>query len=114
MLGDPATPRAGLEKDVRMLRALTAAVVSAANDVGHKFSSDFAERFSPLQIEEYVKTRGVPTFRNFQALCWQKYVDLAPSLEAAAVEKEINDVIAKLVEELVSGVRGPGGAGRGV
>lgn len=111
MTGDANVPKPNLEKDIKTLRALTAAIVSAAGEIGRSFSTDHSDRFAPHQIEDSARAEGIgtlPIFNNVAVKCWQKYLQLASTMEAASVEKEIKTKIAELVEKLVGGAQGSG------
>jgi hypothetical protein len=106
MTRDANVPQAVLAKDLAGLRQLTAALINAAGQVGYTFAARQTERLSPAQIEDAVKAegRGGIFGGGAKAACWDKYVQLSASLDAAAIEKEINTVIAESVEQLTQGL----------
>jgi hypothetical protein len=108
MTRDANVPQTVLAQDIGALRQLTAALINAVGQVGYTFAARHTEKLSPALIEDAVKAEGrggIPWIGGgAKAACWEKYLQLSNSLDAAAIEKEINTVIAESVEQLTRGL----------
>ncbi len=100
--GDPNTSREQAAGELERLRLLVAALISAISQVGDQFARTHLDKFSPIEIENAVRAEGTGgMFKSKEALCWRKYVELAESLDQAAIEAEIRRVIAHHAEQLL-------------
>lgn len=104
--GDQNVPRGQVAQDINRLRKLTAAMISAVGQVGHKFGEDYVNQFAPPQIEDLVKAQGGGgIFASQKVKCWEQYVEMSASRDATAIEHEIMAAVAEYTEKLFKGLR---------
>jgi len=102
--GDQGTPRGQLVHDIRKLRQLVAALVSAAGMSG-QFATRYVARFAPGEIETLVGMEGGGFFVAKEVKCWRRFAEMAKEISDAAVEQEIRQQVAEFAESLMRGLR---------
>lgn len=106
LAGDTDISRTQVQDDCQKLRQLTAALISAFRVAGRKFASRHLMTFAPTAIEGNISSGWI---KSKDAACWEKYRELAGSLDAASIENEILAALASTAEELMRGLNPPGG-----
>lgn len=100
--GDQDVPRGQVKQDVERIRQLTAALISSVGQAGRQWAQRHTARFSVDAIKE---AAGPGTLTKSQAVkSWEKYVELAGTLDAVALEAELLQTVAKFAEDLVKGI----------
>lgn len=100
--GDQDVPRGQVKQDVERIRQLTAALISSVGQAGRQWAQRHTARFSVDAIKE---AAGPGTLTKSQSVkSWEKYVELAGSLDAVALEAELLQTVAKFAEDLVRGI----------
>lgn len=102
--GDQGTPRGQVVHDIRKLRQLVAALVSAAGMSG-QFATRYVARFSPAEIETLVGMEGGGFFVAKEVKCWRRFAELAAEVSEQAVEQDIREQVAEFAESLMRGLR---------
>ncbi len=102
--GDQGTPRGQVVHDIRKLRQLVAALVSAAGMSG-QFATRYLARFSPGEIETLINMEGGGFFVAKEVKCWRRYAEMATDINEAAIEQEIRQQVAEFAESLMRGLR---------
>lgn len=96
--GDQDVPRGQVSQDVGKLRQLIAALIGAVSQTG-RFAMQHFKSFWPDEIKVLVGTSGF----NLEKAYWRKYVELAGSMDANAVQDAIRQAIAEYAEALIRG-----------
>lgn len=100
--GDEDTARGQVKTDLERVRQLTAALISSVGQSGRQFAQRHVYRFG---VEAIRDAAGPGTIMKPQAVkCWEKYVELAGSMDAVTLETELLQTIAKYAEDLVKGL----------
>ena len=99
--GDPDISRTQVQEDVQKLRQLMAAMIGAFRVAGRKFANRHQMTFAPAVIEGNVSPGWI---KGKDAACWEKYKELAGSLDVAAIENEILGSFVATAEELMRGL----------
>ena len=102
--GDQGTPRGQVVHDIRRLRQLVAALVSACGMAG-QFATRYVARFSPSEIETLVSMEGGGFFVAKEVKCWRRYAEMATEVNEASIEQDIRQQVAEFVESLMRGLR---------
>lgn len=102
--GDQDTPRGQVVHDIRKLRQLVAALVSASGMSG-QFATRYVARFSPAEIETLVGMEGGGFFVAKEVKCWRRFAELAAEVSEQAVEQDIREQVAEFAESLMRGLR---------
>lgn len=98
-----APDAAQLRHDLEKLRQLTAAMVAGVVNAGRTFAQKHVERLAPAEIESMVGlSRGLLVSGDAQ--CWRKYQELAGSMDAAGIEKELQAALVAYVQTLIKGL----------
>ncbi|MCK5271838.1 MAG: hypothetical protein KAJ52_04645 [Sedimentisphaerales bacterium] len=85
------------------LRFLIAGIISAFGQTGSQFSRYYMSKFSPSQIEALVDIEKRKIWVSREVKCWEKYVELARSMNDTSIEREFMDQITHFAETLMRG-----------
>lgn len=102
--GDEDTSRSQVADGLELLRQITASLVSAVSKCGELFGGPHLARFSPDAIERLVRIEGTSWIKAKEVQYWEKYRQLFAELSVASIQKEIEDVISKYVEDVMKGL----------
>lgn len=99
--GDQDVARGQVSADLEKLRALTAALTTAAPRTGVSFAQNHVGRLSPSSIKQVTTTSK---WKDDRVAYWDKFEELASvSMTESAVESEINRVIVEYVRSVLPG-----------
>jgi len=104
LAGSGDVPRGQVAADLEKLRQLIASLVSAIGQAGRQFAGRHLARFSPIEIEALAGMEGGGFLVSKEVKCWRKYMELAGTLNEAAIESEIMETIANYAESLMKGL----------
>lgn len=104
LTGSEDTPRGQVAADLEKLRQLIASLVSAVGQAGRQFAGRHLAKFAPIEIEALASMEGGGFLVSKEVKCWRKYVELAGTLNEAAIENEIMETIANYAESLMKGL----------
>jgi hypothetical protein len=93
-----------VEDDLKVLQRLIASMTSAVSCVGGQFAKRHIAKFSPSEIEALVRMEPGSVFVSRDVKCWNKYKQLAETLNEDAIEMEIRKAIVDYVESLSKGM----------
>ena len=83
------------------LRFLIAGIISAFGQTGSQFSRYYMSKFSPSQIEALVDIEKRKIWVSREVKCWEKYIELARSINDTSIEREFMDQITHFAETLM-------------
>lgn len=101
--GDKSVNRAQVRQEMDRLRQLGGALIASLNQAGRQYAQRHAATMLPAQIEAAVRTGGKSVMTGHEVQCWRKYVELAGTQDADAVEREIMGSMASHAEALMKG-----------
>jgi len=90
-----------VNKELKELMQLIAAVITATSRVGSQFAQLHLAKFSPSEISALVKMEHKSVLVSHEVKCWRKYLELADKLNEELIEMEITKVIVNYVESLM-------------
>ena len=93
-----------VEDDLKVLQRLIASMTSAVSCVGGQFAKRHIAKFSPSEIEALVRMEPGSVFVSRDVKCWNKYKQLAETLNEDSIEMEIRKAIVDYVESLAKGM----------
>lgn len=93
-----------VEDDLKVLQRLVASMTSAVSCVGGQFAKRHLARFSPSEIEALVRMEPGSVFVSRDVKCWNKYKQLAETLNEDSIEMEIRKAVVDYVESLAKGM----------
>jgi hypothetical protein len=103
--GDAEPSDAQVVQQVERTRQLIAVMLSSVSQVSRGFVKRYQTRYSPDAIQDLVKLAGRGGWlTNRDALCWQKYVELAAEISDASVRADMQEVVVKYVEDVMRGM----------
>lgn len=101
---DPQLAPEQLAQDLDATSQLIAAIIVAIGQAARQFAHNHATRFSPSEIESLATMeKSWNPFISHEVKCWRKYKELAAGQDETALEAEIRQTIADLVESLLKG-----------
>lgn len=102
LVGDTEVSTQQLKQLLDHSRKLTAGLLMAIGGVGRNYGKKYLERFSPDVIRDLAEmTKG---WAALEKKCWDKFVELHNEFATEpAIEKEIQDAIARFAEEVMRG-----------
>ncbi|HCO92710.1 MAG TPA: hypothetical protein DIU00_01960 [Phycisphaerales bacterium] len=93
-----------VDDDLKVLQRLIASMTSAVSCVGGQFAKRHIAKFSPSEIEALVRMEPGSVFVSRDVKCWNKYKQLAETLNEDSIEMEIRKAIVDYVESLAKGM----------
>ncbi len=105
MYNDSNATREQVDKELKELQRLIAAIITAVSRLGGQFAKHHLARFSPTEIEALVRMEHGSVFVSHEVKCWRKYLELADTLTEDAIDMEMRKAIVDYVESLVKSRR---------
>ncbi len=100
--GSLEATRPQVSADVEKVRQLTASIISAIAQASNLFAQKHSSKFAVANIEAYAdKMPGMMVSKEIK--CWRQFKELAPAIDAQAIEIEIQNAIAEYTEALIKG-----------
>ena len=93
-----------VERELKMLQRLIAAIITAVGGVGKQFAKKHLARFSPSEISALVRMERGSVLLSHEVKCWRKYFELAETLTEDAMETELRKAVADYAESLIKGL----------
>lgn len=104
LIGDVEVSTTQLTQLLDQSRKLIAGLLMAIGGVGRSYAKKHQERLSPDIIKDLAELEKGGWGTNLEQKCWRKYVELANEhASEPAIEKEIQDTIARYAEEVMRG-----------
>jgi len=101
--GDTEVSTAQLAQPVEKTRRLIAGLLGAVGRAGSTYAKKYAAHLSPEVIEDWAKMEKKWN-ESIEAACWRKFVTQAAEHGSEpAIEREIQEAIAKAAENLILG-----------
>ena len=103
LAGDAEVSTAQLSQPVEKTRRLIAGLLGAVGRAGSSYAKKYVARLSPEVIEDWAKMEKKWN-ETLETACWRKFVQQAKDhASEPAIENEIQEAIAKAVENLILG-----------
>jgi len=93
-----------VERELKMLQRLVAAIITAVGGVGKQFAKSHLSRYSPSEISNLVRMERGGMLVSHEVKCWRKYFELAETLTEDTMEMELRKAIADYAESLIKGL----------
>jgi len=100
---DPDVSQERLEDELKSLRQLTAAIITAVSQIGGQFAKRHLAKLSPSEISALVQMERGSVLVSKEVKCWRKYLELADTLSEDSFETEVRKAIVDYVESLMKG-----------
>ena len=96
--GSPDVPRGQVAQDLQRLNALLGALVAAVPQIWERLPVHLAP-LQPDQIKESLS--GGSMFRNKEADCWKKFIELSGELQRSAIERTVRTIVKDYVGSII-------------
>lgn len=104
LTGDSQALDQKVERELKMLQRLMAAIITAVGGVGRQFAKNHLARYSPAEISALVRMERGGVLVSQEVKCWRKYSELAEALTEDSMEMELRKAIADYAESLLKGL----------
>jgi len=101
--GDADITDLQLAQQIERTRALIASMLGSMAQIGRGYSKRFQTRYAPEAIQDVVKMEGGSGWTGLETKCWRKYIELAVEVNEATIQNEMQEIVAKYVEDLARG-----------
>jgi hypothetical protein len=102
--GEPEASPEQVEKALKELQRLTAAIITAVSRVGGQFARQHLTKFTPSEIEAQVRMERGSVFQSHDVKCWRKYTELADLLNEDSIDTAIRRAVVEYVQSLMRGM----------
>lgn len=101
--GDAEVADGQVAQQIERTRQLTAILLGSLSQVGRGYAKRHQKQFAPEAIRELVRMEGGFTLTGVEKKCWLKYAELAAEISEHSIQDEMQEVVAKYVEDLMRG-----------
>ena len=101
--GDEEVSRTQVIEELERVRQMAAGLVAAVGQVGRQFVARYASKYAPMEIETLAR-QDKRWHESADVACWRKFKELAESMDEAAMEREVKQIITDYTTSLVKGL----------
>jgi len=100
LAGDPDVAREQISQDLEQLRGLVASLIFAIKNAPREWAHRHIETYGVEAVQGAVAAEGVKFLDNREKRCWEKYRQLASSLDQLSLSQEILNVVAEFATRI--------------
>jgi hypothetical protein len=102
--GDETPSGEQISQQIEKARQMIAILLGSISQVGRGFVNRHQMRYAPEAIRDLAKAEGGGGMLvGLETKCWRKYTDLAVEINETTIQNEMQEVVAKYVEDLMRG-----------